>query len=66
MAVHNEIVRRAPHLARELARRGAWYFDRKGEVPDRSNGLVRTGIGNMSTLIHSCIGLLSDTEPVIP
>mmetsp|Transcript_16210 Transcript_16210/g.48565 ORF Transcript_16210/g.48565 Transcript_16210/m.48565 type:complete len:391 (-) Transcript_16210:635-1807(-) len=39
VAVHNEIVRRAPHLARELARRGAWYFDRKGEVPDRSNGL---------------------------
>ncbi len=41
VAVHNEMVRRAPRLARELARRGIWYFDRKGEIPDRSDGLVR-------------------------
>lgn len=29
--MHNEILRRAPHLARLLA--GPWFFDRKGEVP---------------------------------
>lgn len=32
IAVHNEIVRRYPHLAPVLA--GPWYFDRKGEVPE--------------------------------
>ena len=36
--VHNEILKRAPHLARVLAARGAWYFDRKGEIPEASNG----------------------------
>ena len=33
VAVHNEIVRRRPDLARVLASRNAWFFDRKGEVP---------------------------------
>ncbi len=32
VAVHNEILRRAPHLARVLA--GPWFFDRKTEVPE--------------------------------
>ncbi|GIL88821.1 hypothetical protein Vretimale_16958 [Volvox reticuliferus] len=31
ISVHNEILRRAPHLAPVLA--GPWYFDRKTEVP---------------------------------
>lgn len=33
VSVHNEILRRAPHLARLLAG-NTWFFDRKGEVPD--------------------------------
>ena len=37
--MHNEIVKRAPELARVLAARGAWYYDRKGEIPEGSNGL---------------------------
>ena len=37
--VHNEIVARAPELARVLAARGAWFYDRKGEIPEGSNGL---------------------------
>ncbi|KAG2496452.1 hypothetical protein HYH03_005676 [Edaphochlamys debaryana] len=32
IAVHNEILRRAPHLASVLA--GPWFFDRKNEIPD--------------------------------
>lgn len=31
ITVHNEILRRAPHLAHTLA--GPWFFDRKTEVP---------------------------------
>lgn len=33
VSVHNEIARRRPDLAEVLARRGAWYYDRRGEVP---------------------------------
>ena len=29
MSVHNRILELAPDLARTLAQRGAWYFDRK-------------------------------------
>ncbi|GLC60278.1 hypothetical protein PLESTB_001593600 [Pleodorina starrii] len=32
ISVHNEILRRAPHLAPVLA--GPWFFDRKSEVPE--------------------------------
>lgn len=30
VSVHNEVVRRAPHLARALAAPNAWFYDRKG------------------------------------
>lgn len=33
ISVYNEILRRAPHLARLLAAPDNWFFDRKGEVP---------------------------------
>lgn len=39
VSVHNQIVKRAPELAREMAKRKIWFFDRKGEIPHRSNGL---------------------------
>lgn len=32
MSVHNRVLDLAPHLARTLASRGAWYFDRKVRV----------------------------------
>ena len=38
ITVHNEVLKRAPHLARVLAARGAWFYDRKGEIPEGSNG----------------------------
>lgn len=38
VSVHNRILELAPDLARTLAQRGAWYFDRKGEIPEKSNG----------------------------
>ena len=32
VSVHNRILELAPDLARTLAQRGAWYFDRKVEI----------------------------------
>lgn len=39
VSIHNKVVAHAPELARELAKRSAWYYDRKGEIPSNSNGL---------------------------
>ena len=33
VAVHNEVLRASPGAARAAAARGAWFYDRRGEVP---------------------------------
>ncbi|CAL8468861.1 g8402 [Coccomyxa elongata] len=44
IAVHNEIVRRRPDLARVLA--GPWFMDRKGEVPEGKKGYFELPVFN--------------------
>ncbi len=44
IAVHNEIVRRRPDLARVLA--GPWFMDRKGEVPEGKRGYFELPVFN--------------------
>jgi hypothetical protein len=44
IAVHNEIVRRRPDLARLLA--GPWHMDRKGEVPAGKQGFFELPVFN--------------------
>ncbi|KAK9842564.1 hypothetical protein WJX81_006293 [Elliptochloris bilobata] len=44
IAVHNEIVRRRPDLARVLA--GPWFMDRKGEVPEGKQGYFELPVFN--------------------
>jgi hypothetical protein len=46
VSVHNRILELAPDLARTLAQRGAWYFDRKvRSCHRRARGAsVKTGV----------------------
>lgn len=45
VSVHNEILRRAPHLAQALAGPD-WYYDRKGEVPPGKKPFFRIPVFN--------------------
>ena len=51
ITVYNEILRRRPDLAHLLA--GAWFFDRKGEVPEGKKGFFEIPVFNFHVSGHS-------------
>ena len=46
VAVHNEVLRSAPEAARAAAARGAWFYDRRGEVPSGKEGFFEQPVFN--------------------
>ena len=44
--MHNEVLRSAPEAARAAAARGAWFYDRRGEVPRGKEGFFEQPVFN--------------------
>lgn len=71
ISVYNEMLKRAPELARVMTERGVWYWDRKGEIPEGKAAVYEMPVfnffqGYLSVNFSDNYYFLSQRHPEVP